>query len=210
MNQRKDDDDELRLVVVQDDLKAAAVTTRGSREFMQRRKSDFFRWRLLEEHEIGSDGVESVVLLRVYDNVNAMRPDWRWHITRTDTVQREDGTVASVPVYTGCIDKDAAQLQFLDVERLALLLIDIQERLAKAQAEWDAAPRKRQRPQRVKRIALVEKEKRIPRAAEEKGLRHMPLKRLEGMRVTGVASPPRDTDQRSELWHAIYRELTRK
>jgi hypothetical protein len=202
------DDDELRLVVVQDELKAAAVTTRGSREYMRRNSREFFRWRLLEEHCVGSEGVESVVLLRVYDNVNAMRPDWRWHIVRTDTVQREDGTVDSVPVYTGCLDKDTAQLQFLDVEKFALLLIDVQDRLRQAQAEWDAAPRK-PRVKKVKRIALHERRERKeePPAAGEKGLRHTPLKGLDKIRVT---SPPRDPAQKSDFWHALVRALSRK
>lgn len=180
---RRDD-----LDVTDEALSGVVTTTPQTRNRIQRKRRDFFRWKVIEEHEVGIDCLQGTVVLRVYDCVHRMRPDWRAQLLRTDDVHNEDGSVRCVPVYTGIVDVDGVRLEFVDLDALVSAMAGVQARLLLAQEAWDAMPKRDQRPARVRPIRLVE---RNVVSTSSEALKQRPLGTLEGVRVIhGPGNPP--------------------
>lgn len=153
------------------------VLTRNRKKLSNR---EFFRWKPLADYDVAVEGMTGLIMLRVFTCVHDMRPDYRILLLRAEAVGEQ-----ILPVYTGIVDIDGTQLQFVDADKFRVAVVAAQELMASHAEEWERTKAQRKprpiRPIRLEEVPVVETPNGQP-------LTSKPFEELKGLEVKPSSS----------------------
>ena len=156
----------------------AKVLTRNRKKLSNR---EFFRWKPLTDYDVAVEGMAGLIMLRVFTCVHEMRPDYRILLLRAEAVGEQ-----ILPVYTGIVDIDGTQLQFVDPDKFRVALIAAQELMESHLQEWEKT-RAQRKPRPVRQIRLEEVPV-VETAQNGAPLTSKPFEGLRGLEVKAAST----------------------